>query len=102
LCADFRRVSVPAFLLEQWIMAIKTVGMILAAGFMLGGCQTVQQAAEAKTKLVCFQAGYGETSPRHDECMRTMRPVAQQMELRQRLDGASEGLDMIAAGIRRR
>lgn len=83
-------------------MAIKTAGMMLATALTLGGCQTVQQAAEAKTKLVCFQAGYGETSPRHDECIRTMRPVAQHMELRQRLDGAIEGLDMIAAGIRRR
>ncbi|KPF62765.1 hypothetical protein IP69_20130 [Bosea sp. AAP35] len=83
-------------------MSIKIAGFGLAAALTLGGCQTVQQAAEAKTKLVCFQAGFGETSPRHDECMRTMRPVAQQIEMRQRLDGASEGLDMIAAGIRRR
>lgn len=68
----------------------------------LAGCQTPQQAAEVRTKLVCFQAGYGERSPQHEECMRTMLPVAQQMEMQRRMADMSEGLDMIAAGVRRR
>lgn len=66
------------------------------------GCQTPQQAAEARTKVVCFQAGYGETSPHHAECMRTMLPVAQQMEMRQRMDDIGDGLALIAAETQRR
>jgi hypothetical protein len=82
-------------------MAIRMLGMVLA-GLLLGGCQTVQQAAEAKTKLVCFQAGYGEASPQHAECLRTMLPVAMNMEASRRMDDIGTGLALIAAGTQRR
>jgi len=83
-------------------MAIKTVGLMMAAGFLLGGCQTVQQAAEARTKVVCFQAGYGEVSPQHAECMRTMLPVAMNMEAARRMNDFGEGMALIAASRQRR
>ncbi|PTM41153.1 hypothetical protein [Bosea sp. 124] len=83
------------------MMAIKTVGMLMA-GLLLGGCQTVQQAAEARKKVVCFKAGYGEASPQHAECMRTMLPVAMSMEASRRMDDIGEGLALIAAGTQRR
>ncbi len=75
---------------------------MVLAGLLLGGCQTVQQAAEAKTKLVCFQAGYGEASPQHAECLRTMLPVAMNMEASRRMDDIGTGLALIAAGTQRR
>jgi hypothetical protein len=34
--------------------------------------------------------------------MRTMLPVAQQMEMRQRMDDIGDGLALIAAGMQRR
>jgi hypothetical protein len=87
--------------LPEISMKFGIVAVTRAAG-MLAGCQTPQQAAEARTKVVCFQAGYGETSPHHAECMRTMLPVAQQMEMRQRMDDIGDGLALIAAGTQRR
>ncbi|UZF90888.1 hypothetical protein [Bosea sp. NBC_00550] len=83
-------------------MAIRMLGMMTVAGLMLGGCQTAQQATEARTKLACFQAGYGETSPRHAECMRTLLPVAQQIDTQRRLNEIGDGLALIAAGTQRR
>jgi hypothetical protein len=83
-------------------MRTKILAVITLCAVALAGCQTPQQAAEARTKLVCFQAGYGERSPLHEECMRTMLPVAQQMEMQRRMADMSEGLDLIAAGVRRR
>lgn len=83
-------------------MRTKILGVIALCSISLAGCQTPQQAAEARTKLVCFQAGYGERSPQHEECMRTMLPVAQQMEMQRRMADMSGGLDLIAAGVRRR
>lgn len=82
-------------------MNLKIITAMLTT-LTLAGCQTPRQAAEARTKLVCFQAGYGERSPQHEECMRTMLPVAQQMEMQRRIADMSEGLDLIAAGVRRR
>lgn len=83
-------------------MNTKIMAAATLLAFSLAACQTAQQAAEARTKLVCFQAGYGERSPQHEECMRTMLPVAQQMEMQRRMADMSEGLDLIAAGVRRR
>lgn len=83
-------------------MRTKILVAAVLSSISLAGCQTPQQAAEARTKLVCFQAGYGERSPQHEECMRTMLPVAQQMEMQRRMADMSEGLDLIAAGVRRR
>ncbi|KAB0264727.1 hypothetical protein [Microvirga brassicacearum] len=68
---------------------------------MLAGCQTLDQRVEARSKLVCFQAGYGETSPRHRECMETLTPVAMDMERKAALRQFNEGLDTIAAGLNR-
>lgn len=82
-------------------MKFRIITAALAAA-TLAGCQTPQQAAEARTKVVCFQAGYGETSPHHAECMRTMMPVAQQMEMARRMDDIGNGLALIADGTRRR
>lgn len=82
-------------------MNLKTIAAALVAA-TLAGCQTPQQAAEARTKLVCFQAGYGERSPLHAECVRTMLPVAQQMEMQRRMDDIGDGLSLIAEGTRRR
>ena len=84
------------------IMRTRILVAAVLSSIFLAGCQTPQQVAEARTKLVCFQAGYGERSPQHEECMRTMLPVAQQMEMQRRMADMSEGLDMIAAGVRRR
>lgn len=83
-------------------MRTKILTVVAICSICLAGCQTPQQAAEAQTKLVCFQAGYGERSPQHEECMRTMLPVAQQMEMQRRMADISEGLDLMAAGVRRR
>lgn len=83
-------------------MHTKILGAVALCAIALAGCQTPQQAAEARTKLVCFQAGYGERSPQHEECMRTMLPVAQQMEMQRRMADMSEGLSLIAEGTRRR
>ncbi|CAD5273036.1 conserved hypothetical protein [Bosea sp. 62] len=83
-------------------MRTKILTTLALCSISLAGCQTPQQVAEARSKLVCFQAGYGERSPQHDECMRTMLPVAQQMEMQRRIADMSEGLDLIAAGVRRR
>lgn len=83
-------------------MHIKIIAAATLLAISLAGCQTPQQAAEARTKLVCFQAGYGERSPQHAECMRTMLPVAQQMEMKRRMADISEGLSLIAEGTRRR
>jgi hypothetical protein len=87
--------------LPEISMNFRAIAATLAAATLVG-CQTPQQAAEARTKVVCFQAGYGETSPHHAECMRTMLPVAQQMEMRQRMDDIGDGLALIAAETRRR
>ncbi|MCP4559188.1 MAG: hypothetical protein GY873_29300 [Bosea sp.] len=83
-------------------MRTKVLIVVALCSILLAGCQTPQQAAEARTKLVCFQAGYGERSPQHEECMRTMLPIAQQMEMQHRMADMSEGLDLMAAGVRRR
>lgn len=83
-------------------MRTKILVAAVLSSISLPGCQTPQQAAEARTKLVCFQAGYGERSPQHEECMRAMLPVAQQMEMQRRMADMSEGLSLIAEGTRRR
>lgn len=83
-------------------MRTKILTVVALCSISLAGCQTPQQAAEARTKLVCFQAGYGERSPQHEECMRTMLPVAQQMEMQRRMADMSDGLSLIAEGTRRR
>jgi len=83
-------------------MKLTTLAAVILVAASLAGCQTPQQAAEARTKLVCFQAGYGERSPQHEECVRTMRPVAQQMEMQRRMNDIGDGLSLIAEGTRRR
>jgi hypothetical protein len=83
-------------------MHMKFFVTVALCSISLASCQTPRQAAEARTKLVCFQAGYGERSPLHAECMRTMLPVAQQMEMQRRMADMSEGLSLIAEGTRRR
>lgn len=83
-------------------MHTKILVAVTLCSITLAGCQTPQRAAEARTKLVCFQAGYGERSPQHEECIRTMLPVAQQMEMQRRMADISEGLSLIAEGTRRR
>lgn len=83
-------------------MRIQNPAVVILCAAALAGCQTPQQAAEARTRLVCFQAGYGERSPLHAECMRTILPVAQQMEIERRMADISEGLSLIAEGTRRR
>jgi hypothetical protein len=82
-------------------MKLKIITATLTS-LALAGCQTAQQAAESRSKLVCFQAGYGERSPQHEECMRTMLPVAQQMEIQRRMNDIGDGLSLIAEGMRRR
>lgn len=83
-------------------MRIKILTAVVLCSITLTACQTPQQAAEARTKLVCFQAGYGERSPQHEECMRTMLPVAQQIEMQRRMNDIGDGLSLIAEGMRRR
>ena len=83
-------------------MQLKVLGAVILAAVAVAGCQSTQDVAVARTKLVCFQAGYGETSPRHDECMRTMLPVAMQTEQQRRMNDVSEGLFLIGAGLRPR
>ena len=74
------------------------VGLIVAIA--LAGCQTVEETAKQRAALTCLSAGYGERSPMHDECMRTVGAVAVQDERRRRIRNAMEGLDDIARGLR--
>lgn len=83
-------------------MANKVIGITMVAGLILSACQTVQQVAEARIKVVCFQAGYGERSPYHAECMRTLLPAAMNLEASRRMDDIGTGLALIAAGTQRR
>lgn len=74
----------------------------IAAGVVfLAGCQSSsQQVARERAALTCLSAGFGETSPRHDECMRTVGAVALQDERRRRIQNSMEGLDLVARGLR--
>lgn len=63
---------------------------------LLAGCETITERVAVNARLACFQAGYGETSPRHDECMRTVVPVGVAQERRKALD---EGIALIGAGL---
>jgi hypothetical protein len=83
-------------------MSYKTLAAVVISAMALSGCQTMQQVAQARTKVVCFQAGYGETSPHHGECMRAMLPVAMNLEAERRLDDVRTGLAQIASGLQRR
>jgi hypothetical protein len=61
----------------------------------------LEKRVEARSKLVCFQAGYGVTSPKHQECMEALKPVAMDMERQAALRQFNEGIHMIAAGVSR-
>lgn len=82
-------------------MKMTSLALLAAIASLGAGCQTLEQRVEARSKLVCFQAGYGATSPKHQECMETLRPVATDMERQAALRQFNEGIDMIAAGVNR-
>ncbi|MBF9196109.1 hypothetical protein [Microvirga terrestris] len=82
---------------------MKTLPLALLTAFasLAAGCQTLEKRVEARSKLVCFQAGYGLTSPKHQECIEALKPVAMDMERQAALRQFNEGIDMIAAGVNR-
>lgn len=82
-------------------MKMTSLTLLPAIAFLAAGCQTLEQRVEARSKLVCFQAGYGVTSPKHQECMETLKPVATDMERQAALRQFNEGIDTIAAGVNR-
>lgn len=63
---------------------------------LLAGCQMMSERVADRARLVCFEAGYGETSPNHAECMRSVQPVGLAMERKQALD---EGFALIGKGL---
>ncbi|MBB3933356.1 hypothetical protein GGR25_004429 [Kaistia hirudinis] len=66
---------------------------------MLAGCQTVEEAGEAEAQTVCAQGGYGPGRPYHDYCVRSLKPMAMQLEQQRRSAMISNGAAAIAAGI---
>jgi len=82
-------------------MKVTSLALIVAIASLAAACQTLEQRAETRSKLVCFQAGYGITSPKHQECMEALKPVAMDMERQAALRQFNEGIDMIAAGLNR-
>lgn len=82
-------------------MKVTSLALIVAITSLAAACQTLEQRVEARSKLVCFQAGYGITSPKQQECMETLKPVAMDMERQAALRQFNEGIDMIAAGLNR-
>lgn len=82
-------------------MKMTSLAVLAAIASLVAGCQTLEQRVEARSKMVCFQAGYGVTSPKHQECMETLKPVAMDMERQAALRQFNEGIDTIAAGVNR-
>lgn len=82
-------------------MKMTSLALLAAIASLAAGCQTFEQRVEARSKLVCFQAGYGATSPKHQECMETLKPVAIDMERQAALRQISDGLATAAAGFSR-
>lgn len=82
-------------------MKTPSLALLVTIATLVAGCQTLEQRVEARSKLVCFQAGYGVTSPKHQECIETLKPVAMDMERKAALRQFNEGIDTIAAGVNR-
>jgi hypothetical protein len=82
-------------------MKTTSLALLVAITSLAAGCQTLEKRVEARSKLVCFQAGYGVTSPKHQECMEALKPVAMDMERQAALRHFNGGLDTIAAGVSR-
>ena len=73
--------------------------IIGAASLLLGGCQTVEQAATQNVEAVCAQGGYGLGSQYHDYCVSNLKPAAIVIEQQQRRRQFNAGIANIARGI---
>lgn len=79
---------------------VKAFLALAPIALLLAGCQTMTERVADRARLVCFQSGYGETSPRHEECMRAVQPVGREMERKAAAQRIDEGLALMAAGLR--